>query len=410
MSALQSLLPQLPRTAELSCAVPVTKLTRALRDLGLPNVDVEIEPGLRVSTAHLTLPTAARVRTLRSLTEDLALRLGLASVRVRTGVKAGRVTLELAHNIDTTPRVSLGDVLSQSSGADLALPWAVGIHVNGAPMLVDLAEAPHVLIGGQTGSGKSSHLHALVTSLAMHCAPETLELVFVDPKQVDLVAFEDLPHVRRGVVTTTAGAQDLVQELLDETEFRYEELARAGMPDLASYNAWAAEEEGEEPMPRIVAVIDELAMLMVGKEGQALADQLTQLAQTSRAAGIHLVLATQRPSAASMPTQLRSQLTTRVACRMATTTDSRMIVDTTGAEKLLGAGDTLVRFGGADPVRVQGVYVSKAWRSWLINELVRLLPEVDESNDDEEGASEDGSVEVTAPSGPRQSWWSRLFV
>lgn len=373
MSATSTLLSQLPRTAVFEAVVPASAVVKALRDLGVHNVEAQVEPGVRVSTAHLTLPKSARVRDIRALAEDLALRLAVRSVRVRTGLKTGLVSLELAHDTPTIPRVSLGDVLVPGAVPPMALPWAIGSAANGAPVVVDIADAPHVLIGGQTGSGKSSHLHSLVMSLALTVDPTALEMVFVDPKQVDLVAFRDLPHVRRNVVTTAQQAHTLVQELQDETDFRYEEFARMGKPDLASYNAWAVEQEGEETMPRVVVVIDELAMLMSGKDGEVLAAQLTQLAQTSRAAGIHLVMATQRPSAASMPTQLRSQLTTRVACRTATATDSRMVLDATGAEKLLGAGDTLVRWGGADAVRIQGTYVSTVWREWLVNELCLSL-------------------------------------
>lgn len=409
LASTSSLLTQLPKTAQFTATVPASAVTRALRDLGLHRVEAQVEPGFRVSTAHLALPKGARVRDIRSMAEDLALRLEVASVRVRTGVKTGRVTLELAHDAPMSTRISLGDVLNPETGATMALPWAVGSMANGAPMMVDVAEAPHVLIGGQTGSGKSSHLHSLVMSLSLMVSPEALELVFVDPKQVDLVAFRDLPHVRRDVLTTFDQTMALVQELLAEVEFRYQELALAGKADIQAYNAWAMETPGEEPLPRMVVVIDELGMLLGGRSGQVLAEGLTQLAQTSRAAGIHLVLSTQRPSAASMPTQLRSQLTTRIACRMATATDSRMVLDATGAEKLLGAGDTLVRWGGAEPVRVQGTYVSRAWRDWLVNELCLAVP-APESNSHEEEPTAGPTLPgpAAAPSTPT-SWWGRLF-
>lgn len=407
VQSVSNIIDQLPKTAQFDAVVPAAKIVRALRDLGLHGVDVQVEPGFRVSTAHLALPKASRVRDIRSLAEDLALRLEVASVRVRTGLKTGRVTLELAHEAPATTRISLGDVLNPETGMTMALPWAIGTTVNGTPMMVDVAEAPHVLIGGQTGSGKSSHLHSLVMSLSLMVDPSALELVFVDPKQVDLVAFRDLPHVRREVLTSLPQVQALVRELLTETDFRYREFALAGKTDLSAYNAWAMETPGEEPMPRMVVIMDELSMLMVGREGQGLADDLTQLAQTSRAAGIHLVLATQRPSAATMPTQLRSQLTTRVACRMATATDSRMVLDATGAEKLLGAGDTLVRWGGAEPVRIQGTYVSRTWRDWLVNELCLALPESN-SHEDTPTAGSPLSGPESVPE-VSSGWWGRLF-
>lgn len=389
MSYVANLINELPSTATFDAKVPKEDLVTALRALGVHTQDVTCQAGLRVSTAHLTLPAGTMVRELRSVSEDLALRLQAQSVRVSTNQLPGKVTLEVAHSLKEQPRVSLGDALKAVSTEGIALPWAMGLYANGEPAVFDLADAPHVLIGGQTGSGKSSHLHALVMSLALTCSPEDVELIFIDPKRVDLTQFQDLPHVKRNVLTTLAETTALVQELRQECEFRYEEFAHAEVTDIAAYNAWAAATAGEEPLPRMVVIIDELAMLMSGKVGVELAEALTQLAQTCRAAGIHLVLATQRPSALTMPTQLRSQLTTRVACRMSNATDSRMVLDATGAEKLLGAGDTLTRWGGASPERIQGAYVSPTWREWLITECLWAWEQ--ESNDPEGGPSQEAA-------------------
>lgn len=384
MNPVTHLIEQLPRTAERTAAVPKDKLTAALKSLGMNPSAVVVEPGLRVSSAHFKLPAGARVRDLRALTEDLALRLEVPSIRVATNRIPGLVTLEITHELTEDARVSLGDVLTPATAADKALPWAVGLHVDGTPAVFDLAEAPHVLIGGQTGSGKSSHLHTIVLSLAVSRSPEQVQLVLVDPKRVDLAPFWDLPHVTK-LVTTTDEMAALLDDLHNECEFRYEEFASAKVADIEGYNRWAGERDNEAPMPRIVVVLDELGMLMAGPNGGELAVSLTLLAQTSRAAGIHLVLSTQRPSAATMPTQLRSQLTTRVACRMATATDSRMILDSTGAEKLFGQGDTLLRWGGADGVRLQGTYITPTWREWLITESIWAWQE---SNHTEETPSQ----------------------
>lgn len=398
----------LPRTATRHANVSAATLRTVLRDLGIETSRVETVPGMRVSTAHIKVAAGVRIKQVRALCEDLALRLSVDSVRVRSSVKPGMLTLEFAHDLETIPTVSLGDVIDVEAAAGMHLPWAVGLTADGTPMLVDLAEAPHVLIGGQTGSGKSSHLHSMIASLALLTVPEDVELIFIDPKQVDLVPFRDLPHVLREPATTLSAAQKLVQELTDEIEFRYQEFALAKVSDLAAYNTWAAETDGEEPMRRMVLFIDELAMVMSGPAGERLANDLTHLSQTCRAAGLHLVFATQRPSSTSMPTQLRSQLTTRIACRMSTVTDSKMILDAAGAEKLLGAGDTLVRWGGEEPVRVQGTFVPKAWGVYLTNHvLLHYHPElelvdapeadevVEESNLVEEGPVEEPTSGVS---------------
>jgi DNA segregation ATPase FtsK/SpoIIIE, S-DNA-T family len=366
----------LPETAKITDNFEAHDYRAVLEDLGVRVVDAEVEPGLRVTLVHLQLGRGGRIRELRQVREDLALLLGARSVEVRTGYRDGRVTLEIGHAATEVAPVGLGDVfkVERPSGrvqgvAGMVLPWAAGLYPDGRPMVVDLADAPHVLIGGQTGSGKSSHLHALLLSMVMMNPPSDVELVLVDPKRVDLSLFRTLPHVRRPVITQQDEAMELVTELLAEVEFRYEEFQRAAVTDLLAYNKWASQKSGEDEMQRIVLVIDELAMLLTGKKGGELADRLTELAQVCRAAGLHIVAATQRPSATSLPTQLRSQLTTRLACRVATAADSRMILDSGGAEKLLGAGDSLVRWGGGELQRVQGVFVEKFYRAAVIEAL-----------------------------------------
>lgn len=392
---LQDIFNDLPKTAAFSEQVSAKRVRDALGDLGMTVKECEAEPGLRVSLVHVKLQKGSRVAEVRARAEDLSLLLQVPSIRVRTGLKAGWVTLEVGHEAPKGARVSIGDVVSRYETGK-ALPWAAGMTASGEPMLMDLAEAPHVLIGGQTGSGKSSHLHSIVLSLSLLTTPHDVELVFIDPKRVDLYPLAGLPHVRKKVATTQAEAIGLVRWIAQEVEFRYEELQHSGCPDIATYNAWASATEGEAPLPRIVLVIDELSMLLSGKDGDVLASELTTLAQVCRAAGVHIVASTQRPAASAIPTQLRSQLTTRVACRVATATDSRIILDATGAEKLLGSGDTLIRWGGADAVRVQGTYISPAWREWLVDSLDLLwIEEVPEepvapvSNDVQQAPTEE---------------------
>jgi S-DNA-T family DNA segregation ATPase FtsK/SpoIIIE len=213
------------------------------------------------------------------------------------------------------------------------------------------------------------------------------------------------------MATTLAEAEQLLTTIEAEVAFRFTELQHAGHPDIVAYNAWATATAGEAPLSRIVVIIDELAMLLVGKAGTAFGERLTQLAQISRAAGVHLVCATQRPSSQSLPTQLRSQLTSRVACRVATATDSRMILDQTGAEKLLGAGDTLVAWAGAEMVRVQGTLITSEWREWLTTAVTYawyVPPVVPAVTEPVAPIMSEPSLSELLPSTPSLPFWDRV--
>lgn len=365
----------LPETAVIDPGLNASVIEAGLRIVGLDGISVDFVPGVRVSTAFLTLPRGIRLKQVRERLDDLALRLAVPmGIRIRKDSRPGTVALEIPHQSASDVKVGLGDVLARAEDFDVELPWLVGLSADGAGVITDIAAAPHVLIGGQTGSGKSSHLHALMASLAIFTDPDEVEIILVDPKRVDLVRFRDLPHVRKEPIVTVDGFSALLTHLEHEVKFRFEELAHANVPDLKAYNQWAFDTAGEEQMERIIVVIDELATVLAGPKGKLNGERLTALAQVCRAAGVHIVAATQRPSATSLPTQLRSQLTSRVACRVASSMDSRLILDTTGAESLLGHGDSLVQWG-CGPVRVQGTYVSDAWLSWITDTIVAAAQE-----------------------------------
>lgn len=416
-SALQQYGGQLELTAVLGTPLTPEKVYQTLLDLQVtPQGIPDIIPGVRVTQARVTFGSDILLRRLRALQEDLAHRLHVHSATLRP--VQGGVVFELAHDPVEGSVVSLGDVLA---GADLALPdmqlpWAVGLAMDGTPIIRDLADAPHVLIGGVTGSGKSAFLQSMVLSLALARTPQELELVFVDPKQVDLAELEALPHLKRPICTTPEDVQALLVTLESEVAFRYEEFNLAGVQDLAGYNAWATATEGEETMPRIVVVIDELAFLLSNDTDDAMATSLTRLAQVSRAAGIHLVAATQRPSAQVLPTQLRSQFATRLSCRVATAADSRLVLDETGAEKLAGMGDALLKWGGGETLRVQGVYINASWRKWLREAIqfhyyvppIPKTPKPRKTKKVEDSPRED-AVRVTSPIATASKPWWRFW-
>jgi S-DNA-T family DNA segregation ATPase FtsK/SpoIIIE len=244
----------------------------------------------------------------------------------------------------------------QRRAAETSLLLAVGRDVTGQPVLGDLARMPHLLIAGTTGSGKSVCLHAVLASLLYQNSPATLQLVIVDPKRVELARYKGLPHLVAPVVTEVAECIAALKWAVAEMDRRYRLCEAAGVRDRAGYNA--RQKSGAPPLPALVLVIDELAdlMLTAPEETEPL---LARLAQLGRAAGIHLVVATQRPSTDVVTGLLKANFPARIAFSVASGIDSRVILDQSGAEALLGRGDLLFQPPDApQPVRAQGVYVS----------------------------------------------------
>jgi S-DNA-T family DNA segregation ATPase FtsK/SpoIIIE len=331
------------------------------------NVNVDIVnsfAGSRVETVALKTRKGERLKNLRVALPDIALRIGAPGIRLNPRFTERQITIEIPRK--TPSNVSLSDVLFTDAESTIptqhtaVLPWAVGLSATGERIIADLAQAPHLLISGATGSGKSAALEALIMGLAITVGPDDLEFILVDPKRVDLTPFADLPHVRREVVTDPATAELLFVYLREVMAARYRAFQDAGVSDITAYKA------AGKLMRRIVVVVDELADLVMAPNGKAIETHLIALAQMARAAGIHLVAATQRPSAAVLSTQLRSQLPTRLAFAVASAIDSRVALDESGAEALTGKGDALLKMAGGSAVRLQGVYLTADWIAWLV--------------------------------------------
>jgi S-DNA-T family DNA segregation ATPase FtsK/SpoIIIE len=236
------------------------------------------------------------------------------------------------------------------------LPVAIGTGTTGEPRVLDLAKMPHVLIAGQTGSGKSVGLNALIMSLLYTRTPEECQLILVDPKRVEMVSYEGMPHLRQPVVMDPEEATAVFHELVNEMERRYELLSEHKVRNILSYNSL----EGVERMPYIVTVVDEMADLMM-TSGKALEGYIVRLAQLARAVGIHLVLATQKPVVKVITGLIKSNMPSRISFQVASKTDSRVILDENGAEKLAGRGDMLALHSGvSEPERLHGAWVSDA--------------------------------------------------
>jgi S-DNA-T family DNA segregation ATPase FtsK/SpoIIIE len=251
---------------------------------------------------------------------------------------------------------------------------AIGKDIEGAPAVVDLARMPHLLVAGTTGSGKSVAVNAMITSLLYHCTPEDVRLIMVDPKMLELSIYEGVPHLLLPVVTDPKKANLALRWAVDEMERRYDLLAQMGVRDIASYNeklgkarakydedVERTEERGPEPpmrLPYVVVVIDEFADLMMCAP-KDVETSVARIAQKARAAGIHLILATQRPSVDVITGLIKANFPSRIAFQVASKIDSRTILDQGGAEALLGAGDMLFSDRAAAPQRLHGCYVDE---------------------------------------------------
>ena len=239
------------------------------------------------------------------------------------------------------------------------LSVAVGRDVNGATVIMDIAKTPHLLIAGATGSGKSVCINTMITSILYKASPDEVKLILVDPKVVELSSYSDIPHLLIPIVTDPRKAAGALCWAVQEMEERYKKFAQAGVRQLEPYNKKITAENPEaKPLPQIVIIIDELADLMMVAPGEV-QDYICRLAQKARAAGIHLVLATQRPSVDVITGLIKANIPSRIAFAVSSSVDSRTILDSSGAEKLMGKGDMLMMLSGASKLtRVQGAWVS----------------------------------------------------
>lgn len=324
------------------------------RGLGQINVSATMagEPsdGPRLTRYPLVLAAVEDYDRLRRGLDDLSFAIGLAAGGLSVSREAGerRVILDVPRPSATWRMVPWTTLRAALVDREEALPVSPGVDIAGRPFVFDLADAPHLFVAGATGSGKSVCLNALILSLLM--AREAPELLIIDPKGVDFADYEGCARLRgRRVIVDMAEAVGLLRALVEEMEVRQVRLRELGVRNIAD-----ARRAGSD-MRRLVVVVDELADFLMGKSGAE--EPLVRLAQKARASGIHLILATQRPDAATFPGLLRANIPSRIALTVQKATDSRIILDETGAENLLMRGDMLVKLAGRDPARVHGAVV-----------------------------------------------------
>jgi len=388
-------------------------LEKKLADFNIDLRVVNILPGPVITRFEAELAPGLKASQVAGLARDLARALSVVSVRVVENIP-GKTVIGLEVPNESRETVHLVEGLSSRvfEEASTPVPLMLGKDISGVPVIADLCKMPHLLIGGTTGSGKSVCINALILSMIYKSTPENVRLVMVDPKMLELSVYEGIPHLLCPVVTDMRLAANALRWCIKEMENRYQLMAALGVRNIAGYNrkVRAAKAErrplmspiaqpGEEPveltpLPYVVVIIDELAdmMMVVGKKVEEL---IARLAQRARASGIHLILATQRPSVDVITGLIKANIPTRIAFQVSSRVDSRTVLDQIGAEHLLGHGDMLyLPPGTGNPIRVHGAFVSDQEVQRITDHLRRAgQPQYDES------VLEDAEVSVSAEGG-----------
>jgi S-DNA-T family DNA segregation ATPase FtsK/SpoIIIE len=352
--------------------------------------------GPRVTRYELQLAPGTKVAKVAALKDDLSYALATTEIRILApipGKQAVGVELpNLSPNL-----VTLGDIFGDLPQAASPLSVWLGKDISGSAVWTDLARMPHLLIAGTTGSGKSGCINAILTSILLRATPDDVRMILIDPKRIELNHYESIPHLLTPVVSSPKGAAAVLANVVGEMERRYERLSLVRARNLPEANR-ALRSRGEEELPYLLVVIDELADLMMISP-QEVEDAVIRLAQKSRAVGIHLVLATQRPSVDVITGMIKANVPSRIAFAVSSQTDSRVILDQSGAESLLGQGDMLFKpLGTSRLQRVQGAYVSEEEIALVVEqvrhqreqELDESLLELPEAFADEDEAGDDG--------------------
>lgn len=330
-------------------------IKRTLESFGIPVEMGEINIGPKVTRYTLKPAEGVKLARITVLNQDLALALAAHPIRIEAPIP-GKSLIGIEVPNKASAVVRLGSLMAYPEFASSGLlGFILGRDVSGEPIFADIDKAPHFLIAGSTGSGKSIMIHSLLIALLYKNSPETLRLILIDPKRVELSMYNDLPHLISPVITEAKKAVSVFRWTIAEMDRRYEMLLRGGSRDIQSYN----KKYPEEPLPYILIVIDELADLMA-TYGREIEGSIVRLAQMARATGLHLVLSTQRPSVEVVTGLIKANITSRIALQLPSQVDSRTVLDTSGAEKLLGGGDMLfVSSELSKPKRIQGAYLSE---------------------------------------------------
>ena len=334
-------------------------LEETLKDFNVGVSMKDVQRGPSVTRYEVQPNAGVKVSKITGLSDDIALNLSAQSIRIEAPVPGKSVVgIEVPNRKKDV--VKLRDILESDAfqNAKSQLAFAVGKDIAGNAIIGDIAKMPHLIIAGATGSGKSVCTNSIIMSILFHATPEQVRLILIDPKIVEFRVYEDIPHLLIPVVTDPKKAAGALNWAVQEMEHRYQTFADNGVRDLADYNKKIQSQPDGQTLPQIVIAIDELADLMM-TASKEVEDAICRLAQKARAAGMHLIIATQRPTTDIITGLIKANIPSRIALSVMSQVDSRTILDTGGAEKLLGHGDMLYLPNGMPkPIRVQGCFVS----------------------------------------------------
>ncbi|WP_080874706.1 FtsK/SpoIIIE family DNA translocase [Oceanobacillus timonensis] len=342
----------------------VRKLDRTFQSFGVKAKIAKVHVGPAVTKYEVYPESGVKVSKIVGLHDDIALALAAKDIRIEAPIP-GKSAVGIEVPNKEIAMVSLREVLDKQSSKTNKLMFALGRDISGEAIAGELNKMPHLLIAGATGSGKSVCVNGIITSILMRAKPHEVKMMMIDPKKVELNVYNGIPHLLTPVVTDPKKASRALKKIVDEMERRYDLFSDSGTRNMEAYNAYirkfnetAAEEDQQPYLPYIVVLVDELADLMMVASNDV-EDAITRLAQMARAAGIHLIIATQRPSVDVITGVIKANIPSRIAFSVSSTTDSRTILDSGGAEKLLGRGDMLyVPAGSSKTTRVQGAFLS----------------------------------------------------
>lgn len=371
-------------------------IEKRLEDFGVEGRITQVHPGPVVTMYEFEPAPGVKINSVVSLSDDLALALKAQSVRVSPITGKAAIGIEVPNR--QRELVSLREILSSEGfkKSNSRLTLGLGKDIFGTPVVADLLKMPHLLVAGATGSGKSVSINSMVMSILYKATPTEAKMLMVDPKLLELSAYEEIPHLISPVITSPKEAAEALKKMVVEMERRYRILAERAARNIESYNIRAKDEE--EQLPYIVIIIDELADLMFTAANDV-EDSIARLAQMGRASGIHLILATQRPSVDVITGIIKANFSARISFQVSSKVDSRTILDSHGAEHLLGKGDMLLMFPGARIIRVHGALITeeeiKAVTEFVKSQgrpdytILESIQQIDAMGDDERSGERD---------------------